>query len=146
MQTQTCTVSSNASAARSINVENKGNRSGRSPTPDGLGQSKPLKSHPERSWPSQTLVLIPLCLPNRTSTRQVTTLPRYVIAVPPSTQAAWGSGAAPVHPSDPKTDGFLAGAGKTSPPLAAALQGRRAPLLASLVVNGFFLTSCVIRI
>ena len=68
------------------------------------------------------------------------------IAVPPSLLAAWGFGAAPAHPRHAKSDSLLSDAGKTSLPLGAPLRGGRAPSLASLVSNGCFLTSCVIRI
>ena len=95
------------------------------------------------------MFFIPLRLPNlnHTSTNQVTTSLRiYSIAVSPSLLPAWGFGAAPAHPRDPKRDSLLAGAGKNNLPAAAALRGGRLPSLASLVSNGFFLTLWVIRI
>ena len=97
------------------------------------------------STPSQTQFVIPLCLPNQTSTIQAMTSLRSSIAVYPSLLPAWGLGAAPAHAGYPKIDSPLAGAGNTSLPLAAALRGGRVPSLVSLVTNGCFLTSCVIR-
>ena len=76
----------------------------------------------------------------------MTTSFRSSIAVFASLLAAWGFGAAPAHPRDPKSDSLLSDTGKTSLPLAAALREGSAPSLASLVVNGCFLTFCVIRI
>ena len=52
---------------------------------------------------------------------QVTTSFRSSIAVFASLLAAWGFGAAPAHPSDPKSDSFLSGASRTRLPLAAVL-------------------------
>ena len=77
--------------------------------------------------PSQTRLFIPLCLWNHTSTNQVTTSLRRPVAIPPSPLPVWGFGAPPTHPRDPKSDVLLAGAGKTSLPLAAVLRGERAP-------------------
>ena len=111
-----------------------------------LAQSRPPTAPQKNSRPSQTQFFIPLCLPNHTSTDQVTTSLRSSIAVSASLLAAWGFGAAPAHPRDPKSDSLLSDAGKTSLPLAAALRGGSAPSLASLVANGCFLTLCVIRI
>ena len=110
-----------------------------------LAQSRPPTAPQEKSRRSRTQVFTRLCLPNHTSINQVTTSLRSSIAVSPSLLATWGFGAAPAHPRDPKSDILLAGAGKTSLPLAAALRGGRAPSLASLVANGCFLTSCVIE-
>ena len=76
----------------------------------------------------------------------MTTSLRRSIAVSLSLLAAWGFGAAPAHPRDPKSDSLPSGAGKTGLSLAAALRGRHAPSLASLVAIGCFLASCVIRI
>ena len=70
----------------------------------------------------------------------MTTSLRSSIAVPPSLLAAWCFGAAPAHPSDPKSNSLVAGADRTSLPLAAALRGGRAPSLASVIANGCFLT------
>ena len=109
-----------------------------------LAQSRPPTVPQKRSRPSQTHLFIPLCLPNRTSTDQVTSSLRSSIAVSPSLLPAWGLRAA--HPRDPKSDSLLSRAGKTSLPLAAALREGRAPSLASVVANRCFLTSCVIRI
>jgi hypothetical protein len=106
-----------------------------------LAQSRPPTAPQKKSRPSQTQFFISLCLPNHTSTDQVTTSLRSLIAVSRSLLAAWGFGAAPAYPRDPKSDGLLSGAGKTSLPLAAVLRGGRAPSLASLVANGCFLTS-----
>ena len=111
-----------------------------------LAQSRPPTAPQKNSRPSQTQFFIPLCLPNHTSTDQVTTSLRSSIAVSGSLLAAWGFGAAPAHPRHPKSDSLLSDAGKTSLPLAAALRGGSAPSLASLVANGCFLTLCVIRI
>ena len=111
-----------------------------------LAQSRPHTALQQKSRPSHTQLFIPLCLPNHTSTDQVTTSLRNSIAVPASLLTAWGFGAAPAHPSDPKGDSLLSDAGKTSLPLAAALRRGSAPSLASLVANGCFLTWCVIRI
>ena len=97
---------------------------------------------PKKSRPLQTQFFIPLHLPNHTSTDKVTSS----IAVSASLLAAWGFGAAPAHPRDPKSDSLLSDPGKTSLPLAAALRGGRAPSLASLVANRCFLPLCVMRI
>ena len=99
----------------------------------------------KRSWPSQNQFFITLCLPNHTCTNQLTTSLRSSIAVSTSLLPAWGFEAAPAHPRDPKSDSLLAGAGKTSLQLAAALRGGRAPSRASLVANDCFVTLCVIR-
>ena len=109
-----------------------------------LAQSRPPTAPQKKSRPSQTQFFIPPCLPNHTSTDQVMTLLRSSIAVSPSLLAACGFGAAPTHPSDPKSNSLLSGTDKTSLPLAAALRGGRAPSLASLVANGCLLTLCVI--
>ena len=89
---------------------------------------------------------IRLCLPNHTNIDQVTTLLRRLIALSASLLAVWGLMAASAHPRHPEGDSLLSDAGKTSLPLAAALRGGSAPLLASLVTNGCFLTLCVIRL
>ena len=68
------------------------------------------------------------------------TSPRSSIVVSPLLLPAWGFGAAPAHPRDPKSDRPLASAGKTTLPLAEALREGRAPSLASLNPNGYFLT------
>ena len=107
--TQTYTLPSTASEARSINLEKQGHRSGRSPRPDGpLAQSRPPTAPQKQSRPSQTQFFIPPCLPNHTSTDQVTTSLRISIAVTPSLLAAWGFVAATAHPGDPKSDSLLA--------------------------------------
>ena len=111
-----------------------------------LAQSRPPTAPRKKSRPSQTQFSIPLCLPNHASTNHVTPSLKKLTTVSPSLVPAWGFGAAPAHPSDPKSDRLLGGAGKTSPPLAAALRGGSAPSLASLVAKGCFLTLCVIRI
>ena len=77
--------------------------------------------------------------------------PDHEFAQKPLLLPAQGLGAGPTHPRDPKSDILLpgiilAGADKTSLPLAAALRGGRAASVASLVANGCFLTLCVIRI
>ena len=98
-----------------------------------LAQSRPPTAPQKNSRPSQTQFFIPLCLPNHTSTDQVTTSLRSSIAVSASLLAAWGFGAAPAHPRHPKSDSLLSDAGKTSLPLAAALRGGSAASLPSLV-------------
>ena len=111
-----------------------------------LAQSRPPTAPKKKSRPSQTQFSIPVCLPNHTNTDQVTTSLRSSIAVYGSLLAAWGFGAAPAHPRHPKSDRLLSDAGKTSLPLAAALQGVSAPSLASMVANGCFLPLRVIQI
>ena len=116
--------------------------------PAARGPTAPIAQsrHLEKKRPSQKQFFIPLCLPNHTSTDQVTTSLRSSIAVSSSLLAAWGFRAAPAHTCDPKSDSFVSGAGKTSLPLAAALRGGRAPSLASLVANGCCLTLYVIHL
>ena len=127
--------------------ERQGHWSGRSARPDApLEQRRPPLAPKKKTRSSQTQFSIPLCLPNHTSTNQVTTSLRSAIAISPSLLPAWGSGAALAHPRDPISDSLLDVAGKTTLPLAAAMQGERAPSLASFIANGCFLTSCVIRI
>ena len=111
-----------------------------------LAQSRPPTGPRKKSRPSQTQLFIPLCLSNHTSTGQVTTSLRSLIAISASLLPAWGFGAAPAHPRHPESDSLLSNAGKTSLSLAAALRGGSAPSLASLVANGCFLTLRVIRI
>ena len=118
------------------------------PQPEGRrppAQNKPPTAPQKKSRPSQNQFLIPLCLPNQTSTDQVTTSLRSSIAVSASLLAAWRFGAAPDHPRDPKSDSLLSNAGKTSLPLATALRGGRASPLASSVANRR-LTLYVVRI
>ena len=88
-----------------------------------LAQSRPPTAPQKKSRPSHTQFSIPLCLPNHTSTDQVTTSLRSSMAVSASLLAAWVFGAAPAHPRHPKSDSLLSDAGKTSLPLAAALPG-----------------------
>ena len=100
-------------------------------------QPRPSAAPHKKSRPSPTQFFIPLCFPNHTSNNQVTTSLRSSIAVSPSLLTAWGVGAAAsALPRDPKRDSLLAGAGKKKLPVAAALQGRRLPSLASLAANG----------
>ena len=87
-----------------------------------LSRSRPPTAPKKISRLSQTQFFIPLCLPNHTSTDQVTTSLRSLIAVSASLLAAWGFGAAPAHPRHSVNDTLLSDAGKTS--LAA---GRGAP-------------------
>ena len=68
----------------------------------------------------------------------MTTSLKRSIAVSPPLLLAWGYGAATADVRYPKSDSLLAGAGKTTLPLAA-------PPLASLVPNRCFLNACVIR-
>ena len=105
-----------------------------------LAQSRPPTAPKKNQGLSQTQLFIFLCLLNHASTDQATTSFRSSMLV------AWGFGAALAHPRNPKSNSLLSGADKTSLPLAAALRGGRAPSLASLVANGCFLTSCVLRI
>ena len=87
---------------------------------------------------NKTQFFIPLCLPNHTSTNQVTTSLKSSIAVSPSPLPAWGFGAAPAHPRDSKRN--------ESAVVSHGSPGRtraRTPSLASLVATGCFLTSCV---
>ena len=144
--TQTCALSSTASETRSINLERQGHRSSRSPRPDGPWHRVDRPRRLKKPRPSQTQFFIALFLPKHTSTDQVTTSLRSSIASFASLLAAWGFGAAPANPRDPKSDSLPHDAGKTSLPLVSALRGGSAPSLASLVANGCFLTLCVIRI
>ena len=68
-----------------------------------LAQSRPPTAPQKKSGPSQTQFFTPLYLPNHTSTDQVTTSLRSSIAASASLLAAWGFGAAPAHPRDPKS-------------------------------------------
>ena len=107
-----------------------------------LAQNRPPPAPQTKSRPSKTEFIIPLCLPHEHGLGDESL--RGSIAVSASLLAAWGFGAAPAHPSDPKSDSFLSDTGKTSLPLTAALRGGSAPSLASLVAHGYFLTLCVI--
>ena len=111
-----------------------------------LAQSRPPTAPQKKSRPSQTQFFIPLCLPNDTSTDQVTTSLRSSIAVSPSLLTAWGFEAAPVHRRDPKSYSLSAGAGKNNLLVAATLRVGRVPSLASLAANGCFFTFVRIRI
>ena len=140
------TASEARSEARSINIEAGPPERPQSEARRPLAQSRPPTAPQKKSRLSQTQFFIPLCLPNHTSTDEVTASLRSSIAVSRSLLAAWGFGAAPAHPRHSKSDSLLSDAGKTSFPLAAALRGGSAPSLVSLVANGCFFTSCVIRI
>ena len=107
-----------------------------------LAQPRPSVAPQNKSRPSQTHFSIPLCLPNYTSTNHVTSSLGSSIATSPSLLPAWGFGAAPAHPRDPKSDSLLPGAGKSNLPVAAALRRARLPSLASLVANGCLLDLC----
>ena len=68
-----------------------------------------LSTAPQKSRTTQTQFFSLLCLPNHTSTNQVTTSLRRSVAVSPSLLPAWGFGAAPAHPRYPRSDSLLAG-------------------------------------
>ena len=86
-----------------------------------LAQRRPPRAPKQTTRPSPKQLFIPLCHPNHRSIDQVRTLFRSSFAVSASLLAAWGFGAAPAHPSDPKSDSFLSGASRTRLPLAAVL-------------------------
>ena len=69
-----------------------------------LTQSRPPTAPQTKSRPSQTQFFIPLCLPNHTSTDQVTTSLISSIAVSGSLLAAWRFGAARAHPRHSNSD------------------------------------------
>ena len=99
-----------------------------------LAQPRPSVAPQNKSRPSQTHFSIPLCLPNYTSTNHVTSSLGSSIATSPSLLPAWGFGAAPAHPRDPKSDSR-----QKNLALTAALRRGSVPSLTSLIASGCFL-------
>ena len=98
------TASEARSEARSINIEAGPPERPQSEARRPLAQSRPPTAPQKKSRLSQTQFFIPLCLPNHTSTDEVTASLRSSIAVSRSLLAAWGFGAAPAHPRHSKSD------------------------------------------
>ena len=103
-----------------------------------LVQPRPSPAPQKNPRPPQTQFFVVLYLQRHASTLHITSSLITSIATLPSLFPARGFRAASYHPTDPKSDGLLAGAGRKNQPPPPALRGRRVPALASLVAIGVF--------
>ena len=142
--TQTNALPSTATEARCINLEMQGHRSGRSARPRRpVAQSRPPTAPKKKQGRRKPSFSSPSLPPKPHQHQPGDDFAQKFdrrIPVAAAREGFWGGA------SNNLLGDLLAGAGKTSLPLAAALRGGRAPSLASLVANRCFLTLCVIRI
>ena len=142
--TQTFALSSTTSAAIYVNLVRQGHRSGRSARPRRpVAQSRPPTAPKKKQGRRKPSFSSPSLPPKPHQHQPGDDFAQKFdrrIPVAAAREGFWGGA------SNNLLGDLLAGAGKTSLPLAAALRGGRAPSLASLVANRCFLTLCVIRI
>lgn len=132
--------SSGPEARRFHHHEKRVHRSSRSAASKGLKHiiNNLRGLHTKQTRPPQPQYFVALYLQIHASNHHSTSSFRPSIAAMASLPAAWR--AASAHPIDPKSDRFLAGAGKKTQLAAAALWGGRMPSLAFLVANACSLT------